>query len=49
MTYDFNYQANEGDTYQSNEHPTLAAAKAEWASATTLAHSYHLDLIRVSQ
>ena len=30
MTYDFNYKDNEGDTYQSNEHPTLAAAKAEW-------------------
>lgn len=28
-TYDFNYKDNEGDEFQSNDHKSLAEAKAE--------------------
>lgn len=31
MVYEFNYKDNEGDEFQSDEHPTKASALKEWA------------------
>jgi hypothetical protein len=30
MVYEFNYKDNEGDEFQSEEHPTKALALEEW-------------------